>query len=253
MHIHLHKVPFLAPQCPKEARVNDLRACEIMATEVQFLRPIERVGRLLDTLASNGHNLFPLLEDDHTVFGTVQRDTLCALLSVGAFSAGSEVDLDLTRDTAQSPVVPYRELERFFPHYPDVDSLAISKEDRQRWIDLRPYANTAPYTISEAASVPRTYRLFRLLGMRHLLVVDRKGRLLGVITRHDLLEEHILAALQHSPLLRTKTVWTMQRPEGEGEWEGAGEARAGSDGKGGEGVAGEEVVTGPSPTSASMP
>lgn len=238
MHIHLHKVPFLEPQCPKEARVNDLRACEIMATELQFLRPIERVGRVLDTLRASGHNLFPLLEADHTVFGTVQRDTLCALLSLRAFSEGTEVDTDVASNVAQSPIVPYRELERFFPHYPDVDSLDVSRAEWQRWVDLRPYCNTSPFTVNEAASVPRTYRLFRLLGMRHLLVVDRKGHLVGIITRHDLLEEHILAALQHSPLLRTSTVWTMRRPEeGEGRNEGSGV----SDG----GVA--------SPTSAAMP
>ncbi len=243
MHIHLHKVPFLEPTCPKVGRLIDLRASEIMTADVQFLRPIERVGRVIDTLRANGHHLFPLLEDDHTVFGAVHRDTLCALLSLRAFSDGTAVDdTDLTSDTPQSPLVPYSDLERFFPSYPDIDSLSISKEERQRWLDLRPYANTAPYTINEAASVPRTYRLFRLLGMRHLLVVDRKGHLVGVITRHDLLEEHILAALQHSPLLRTKTVWTMRRPLEEGQGEG---------GKGGKGPDGG--ADGGSPTSAAMP
>ena len=242
MHIHLHKVPFLEPQCPKEARVNDLRACEIMATELQFLRPIERVGRVLDTLRAAGHNLFPLLEADHTVFGTVQRDTLCALLSLRAFSQGTNVDTDVASDVPQSPLIPYRELERFFPAYPDIDSLDISREERQRWVDLRPYCNTAPFPIHEAASVPRTYRLFRLLGMRHLLVVDRRGHLVGIITRHDLLEEHILAALQHSPLLRTKTVWTMRRPAEEGS------------GEGGRGVGGNAAGNGvASPASAAMP
>ena len=41
-------------------------------------------------------------------------------------------------------------------------------------MDLRAYCNTAPYMISEAASAPRTYRLFRTLGLRHLLVINHK-------------------------------------------------------------------------------
>lgn len=208
---------------------------------------MERVGRVLDTLRASGHNCFPLLEADHTVFGTVQRDTLCALLALKAFSSSSnEVEANSSSDAAQSPVVPYAEIERFFPSYPDVDTLDISREERQRWIDLRPYCNTAPYTINEAASVPRTYRLVRLLGIRHLLVVDRRGHLLGIITRHDLLEEHILAALQHSPLLRTKTVWTLAQERPESEATGGGRGAAG-DGDGG------SNSLSLSPTSAAMP
>lgn len=194
------------------------------------------MGRVLDALHSHSHNCLPLLEPDHTVFGTVQRDLLCALLSLKAFSdEGADVDLDFASPTPQSPVLPFRAIARFFPSYPDVDTLAITKAERQRWLDLRPYCNTAPYTVNEAASVPRTYRLFRLLGMRHLLVVDRKNCLVGVITRHDLLEEHILAALQHSPLLRTQSCWTMRLPPPNVE--------------GG----GNEVAEGSSPISAAMP
>jgi hypothetical protein len=47
MHIHLRRIPFLEAQCPKEARVNDVRAYEIMtpASRLVTLRPIERVRR----------------------------------------------------------------------------------------------------------------------------------------------------------------------------------------------------------------
>jgi chloride channel 7 len=39
-------------------------------------------------------------------------------------------------------------------------------------IDLRPVMNTAPYCINETASLVRTYRLFRTMGLRHLCVVN---------------------------------------------------------------------------------
>ena len=50
-------------------------------------------------------------------------------------------------------------------------------------IDLRPYVNTSPYTLHESASVRQSYELFRLPGLGH--------RCIGVVPRHDLLEEHI--------------------------------------------------------------
>lgn len=62
-------------------------------------------------------------------------------------------------------------------------------------MDLRPYCDTAPYTVYEAASVPRAYRLFRTVGMRHLLVLNSLNELVGIITRDELLEENIDEAL----------------------------------------------------------
>ena len=49
------------------------------------------------------------------------RDTICSLLYLKAFSKTSQVDLK--SDKPQSPIVPYRELEAFFPNYPDIHSI----------------------------------------------------------------------------------------------------------------------------------
>lgn len=75
----------------------------------------------------------------------------------------------------------------------------------------------APYIVSEAASVPRAYRLFRTLGMRHLLVVNNRGHLVGIVTRHDLLEEHVEVALHHTPSLLAPSVWTVSRANAEAD------------------------------------
>ncbi len=212
MHIRLHHVPFLEPHCPKEARITDLRVGEVMAMEPQFLRPIEQVSRVLDVMLAHEHHCFPLLEDDHTVFGSISRDTLCVLLHLKAFAAADAVP-DKTSPLPQSPVLPYGEVEQFFPNFPTADAVAegLTKDERTRWVDLRPYCNTAPFFVTEATSVPRAYRLFRSLGLRHLLVLNRRGQLVGLVTRHDLEEEHILASLVHSPMLLGKDVWKMDK------------------------------------------
>lgn len=39
-------------------------------------------------------------------------------------------------------------------------------------IDLRPFMNPSPYTLPHRASLPRLFRLFRALGLRHLPIVN---------------------------------------------------------------------------------
>ena len=41
------------------------------------------------------------------------------------------------------------------------------------WLDLRPYVDCAAFTIYEHASIQRTYRMFRTLGLRHLCVINK--------------------------------------------------------------------------------
>ena len=64
--------------------------------------------------------------------------------------------------------------------------LTAAIDARGCWLDLRPYADTAPFSVQDCCSVQRAYRLFRTLGLRHLCVVDARNRLRGIITRKDL-------------------------------------------------------------------
>ena len=50
-------------------------------------------------------------------------------------------------------------------------------------LDLRPYINTSTAAIQESFSVERTYVVFRTLGLRHLVVVDRHNHVKGIVTR----------------------------------------------------------------------
>lgn len=71
-----------------------------------------------------------------------------------------------------------------------MDSLKVRDVDRNAWLDLRPYIDNAAYTVNEHASVLRTYRMFRTLGLRHLCVINKHNNLLGIITRADLASIH---------------------------------------------------------------
>lgn len=63
-------------------------------------------------------------------------------------------------------------------------------------VDLEPYINRSAPRIDENFSLHRTYIIFRTLGLRHLTVVDVANRVVGILTRKDLmgfnLEEHLV-------------------------------------------------------------
>ena len=62
----------------------------------------------------------------------------------------------------------------------------MSDADRRYTIDLTPYMNPSVYVVSCHASLPRIFRLFRALGLRHIPVVDDYNQVVGIVTRKDL-------------------------------------------------------------------
>ena len=135
-----------------------------------------------------------------TLFGTASRDMLCTLLKRKAF--GSPDALSAYNESGLSgvpkrlsPLVQWDTLERVYPRYPTIDDVEMRSADRNCLLDLRPYANTAPYTVNETASIQRTYRLFRTLGLRFLCVVNHSNQVVGIITRKDLMPESLAHSL----------------------------------------------------------
>lgn len=203
IHIHLKNIPFLEPDVPNIAERNEIVAGQVMSTEVKCLRPVERVGVVYDLLRSCKHGTFPIVDtaSGGTLYGTASRYMLCTLLQRGAFGApdvledyddGPQENLGPRR---LSPLVQWDTIERAYPRYPTFEDISIREQDRNGWLDLRPYANTAPYTVNETASIQRTYRLFRTLGLRFLCVVNHNNQVVGIITRKDLLPQALTDSL----------------------------------------------------------
>jgi chloride channel 7 len=202
IHIKLKNIPFLEPDVPPIAERNEIVAGQAMSTEVKCLRPVERAGVVYDLLRTCGHGTFPIVDtvSGGTLYGTASRDMLCTLLQRRAF--GSPDVLEDYEEPHQnlgprrlSPLVQWDTIERAYPRYPTISDVHMRDGDRNCWVDLRPYANTAPYTVNETASIQRTYRLFRTLGLRFLCVVNHNNQVVGIITRKDLLPESLTNSL----------------------------------------------------------
>lgn len=200
IHIHLKKIPFLEPDVPSIAERSEIVAGQVMSTEVKCLRPVERAGVVYDLLRSCGHGTFPIVDtaSGGTLYGTTSRNMLCTLLQRRAYGSPDVIDDSEQQNLGPrrlSPLVQWETIERAYPRYPTLADVEMREADRNCWLDLRPYANTAPYTVNETASIQRTYRLFRTLGLRFLCVVNHNNQVVGIITRKDLLPDSLSASL----------------------------------------------------------
>lgn len=71
-----------------------------------------------------------------------------------------------------------------------VQNVHLDSENMDFTINMQDFMNPSPYTVTEATSAPRLFRMFRALGLRHLTVVNLENRVSGIITRKDLIREH---------------------------------------------------------------
>lgn len=63
----------------------------------------------------------------------------------------------------------------------------IPPKDLKFTINLKIFMNRSVHSAMENASVSKIFEIFRALGLRHLVVVDKKNEVRGVITRKDFL------------------------------------------------------------------
>jgi chloride channel 7 len=117
-----------------------------------------------DLLRSCSHGTFPIVDTESggTLYGTASRSMLCTLLQRRAFGspdvfndedAPHEGVCESLGPRRLSPLVQWDTMERAYPRYPTIGDVEMRDGDRNCWLDLRPYANTAPYTVNETASI----------------------------------------------------------------------------------------------------
>ncbi|XP_060116791.1 H(+)/Cl(-) exchange transporter 7 [Heteronotia binoei] len=185
MHIQLQSVPFLHWEAPVTS--HSLIAREVMSTPVTCLRQVEKVGTVVDILSntSSNHNGFPVVEslpDGSQTLGLrglILRSQLIVLLKHKVFVERSSLSLVHRR-------LKLKDFRDAYPRFPPIQSIHVSQDERECMMDLTEFMNPSPYTVPQEASLPRVFKLFRALGLRHLVVVDNRNQVVGLVTRKDL-------------------------------------------------------------------
>lgn len=191
IHIQLNSVPLLPWEAPPMSC--NIYASEVMSTPVIAFRSTEKVGVIVDALINESHNGFPVVDtaehmSDSYLYedefkrssgrfrGLILRWQLIVLLQNKVFNENSEGWDNLTLQAFRSA----------YPRYPPIEDVQITEEERQFTVDLRPIMNPSAYSVTHSASLPRIFRLFRALGLRHLVVVNDRNEVIGMVTRKDL-------------------------------------------------------------------
>lgn len=181
-----------------EPYMRQLTVGDVVTGPLQMFRGIEKVGNIVHVLRSTRHNGFPVIDEPPlseapVLFGIILRVHLITLLKKKSFlstpvptGSGSEVFRQFSSgDFAKRGSGSDEKLE----------DLEFTDEELDMFIDLHPFTNASPFTVVETMSLAKALILFREVGLRHLLVIPKlSGRspVVGILTRHDFMPEHIL-------------------------------------------------------------
>nr|XP_043627689.1 chloride channel protein CLC-d [Erigeron canadensis] len=161
--------------------------------KVSFFTRVVKVADAANILRTNKHNGFPVVDQSRSgetmVIGLILRSHLLVLLQSKADFQHSPLAVDM-----RSQSIPIRHsLSDFVKPVSSkglsINDIHLSSDDLEMYIDLAPFVNPSPYVVPEDMSLTKVYNLFRQLGLRHIFVVPRASRVIGMITRKDLLFE----------------------------------------------------------------
>ncbi|GMS93178.1 hypothetical protein PENTCL1PPCAC_15353, partial [Pristionchus entomophagus] len=181
--IELADVPLLGWNAPVMSR--NIFASKVMRSDVLVVEKRVRVGRVIELLAETFHHAFPVVDhveggigidesglpDYGRLEGYILRNYLVALLKKRAFR----------HDEDEGPEVVMTEQDFDI----EDEEVSVGEDDESAWMDLSPYMHSHPHRVPLNASLQFIFRLFRVLGLRYLMVVNEDNRLRGIITRKD--------------------------------------------------------------------
>eukprot|EP00998_Keelungia_sp_KM082_P001739 NODE_1208_length_1425_cov_65.866718_g1197_i0.p1 GENE.NODE_1208_length_1425_cov_65.866718_g1197_i0~~NODE_1208_length_1425_cov_65.866718_g1197_i0.p1 ORF type:complete len:434 (+),score=90.76 NODE_1208_length_1425_cov_65.866718_g1197_i0:61-1362(+) len=159
----------------------------IMQSDVKTLKRRQTVREILELLKSCRHGGFPVVSKNGTVSGLVLRQQLSMLLLAQPHDIGSYAEYKMLRDSHWASGA-----DRSAPEV-NVDFSDVM----DHVMDLSPIMDTSPYIVTSRFSLRLTYNVFRGLGLRHLIVVNSNGKLIGILTRKDLLGQNIADKIDH--------------------------------------------------------
>uniref|UniRef100_A0A087XGY8 Chloride channel protein n=1 Tax=Poecilia formosa TaxID=48698 RepID=A0A087XGY8_POEFO len=166
--------------------------------------PAEEGEDLLQQMLERRHAPYPNLYPDQspseewtmeerfrplTFHGLILRSQLVNLLIRGVCYSENQ-------SSATQPRLSFTEMTEDYPRYPDIHEVDLALLNPRMIVDVTPYMNSCPYTVSPNTRISQVFNLFRTMGLRHLPVVNAVGEIVGIITRHNLTHEFLVAKLR---------------------------------------------------------
>ncbi|CAJ1373996.1 unnamed protein product [Effrenium voratum] len=182
--VEIKRVPFLEPQ-PERDMIR-LQVRDVMARPVVTLELVCKISRLVEVLAHTSHHAYPVLyPGTHRMAGMLSQIMLRRILELGA-DQGAFYG---ARDAAPEKVIAWAEMTSVHPFRckTPLQYEKLLSGHMDEYVRLGPYINRNSLFVLKYTSVYACYQIFRQLGLRHLPVLGMDGRLVGIVTRKDLI------------------------------------------------------------------
>ncbi|WCJ29986.1 H(+)/Cl(-) exchange transporter 7 [Euphorbia peplus] len=179
-----------------EPYMRQLTVSDVVTGPLQLFRGFEKVGHIVHVLRTTRHNGFPVIDEppiseSPILYGLILRAHLIELLKRKVFSSTPvAIGPDLFEQFSASDFA-----KRGSGNGDRVEDIEITEEEMDMFLDLHPFTNASPYTVVETMSLAKARALFREVGLRHLLVIPKissRSPVVGILTRHDFMPEHVL-------------------------------------------------------------
>nr|POF19392.1 putative chloride channel-like protein clc-g [Quercus suber] len=181
-----------------EPYMRQLTVSDVVTGPLQLFHGIEKVSNIVHVLRTTKHNGFPVLDEpplseSPVLFGIILRAHLITLLKKKAFffPTPDRTGMDALKQFSASDFA-----KRGSGNGDKIEDIELNEEEMDMLIDLHPFTNASPYTVVETMSLAKARILFREVGLRHLLVIPKissRSPVVGILTRHDFMPEHILS------------------------------------------------------------
>ncbi|GMI97651.1 chloride channel G [Hibiscus trionum] len=190
-----------------EPYMRQMTVADVVSGPLQLCHGIEKVGNIVHILKTTRHHGFPVIDasphsESSVLYGLILRAHLIALLKKKSFLS---TPIRLGVDDAFRHFSADDFAKRGLGNVDKIEDIELTDEEMEMFLDLHPFTNASPYTVVETMSLAKALVLFREVGLRHLLIIPKvSGRapVVGILTRHDFMPEHILGL--HPLLVRSR-------------------------------------------------
>ncbi|CAN1290022.1 Putative chloride channel-like protein CLC-g [Linum perenne] len=197
-------LPYL--EAHAEPYMRQLTVGDVVTGPLRIFHGIEKVGNIVHVLRITRHNGFPVIDEppqseSKVLYGLILRSHLIELLKKKEGFMSTPAVRDASEVLARFSAADFA--KRGSGNGESIDDMDITEEEMEMYLDLHPFTNASPYTVVETMSLAKALLLFRQVGLRHLLVIPKitnRSPVVGILTRHDFMPEHILGL--HPLLLR---------------------------------------------------
>ncbi|XP_072998583.1 chloride channel protein CLC-c-like [Typha latifolia] len=198
--VKMKGLPYL--EAHAEPYMRNLVAGDVVSGPLITFSGVEKVRTIIRTLRLTGHNGFPVVNEPPfsevpELCGLVLRSHLLVLLKGKRFTK-ERVSTEMSDVFQKFGAFDFAKAGS--GKGIKLEELEVGEEEMDMYVDLHPIINRSPYTVVETMSLAKAAVLLRELGLRHLCVVPKTpGRppIVGILTRHDFMPEHILGLFPH--------------------------------------------------------